>query len=252
MKEKNKIKSHYSQIESLFKIDDVIEFVDTLYALINCKSHEDYITLPIILRIIVSVYRFDLELNNGGVHQFLSNSSGDLSKDIIRYLSEIGADKSYEIMNQISSYFPNNDIPQDRVSRNEAIEKIEDSYTYSIFDKENRVMVKEDRLSLLYTFLNNHKLELVRAIEERISQCNQCIEGIDEEIISGYENAEIELAKLLKSDKELHINSLINEIKNCLRKRDRNSAIKLYYKEYGCSLNEAKKAINDLEKKLNL
>ncbi len=59
----------------------------------------------------------DAEVKNGGVHQYLTNSSGDDAEGVKRYLSELGATGLRAMFDEVSTLFPDAVIPSDRAKR---------------------------------------------------------------------------------------------------------------------------------------
>ena len=59
----------------------------------------------------------DGEVKNGGLHQYLTNSSGDRAEDVKAYLSELGATELRSMFDEISTFFPDRVISKDRVDR---------------------------------------------------------------------------------------------------------------------------------------
>ena len=59
----------------------------------------------------------DGEVKNGGLHQYLTNSSGDRAEDVKGYLSELGATELRSMFDEISTLFPDRVISRDRVER---------------------------------------------------------------------------------------------------------------------------------------
>jgi hypothetical protein len=59
----------------------------------------------------------DAEVKNGGLHQYLSNSSGDRAEVVKGYLSELGATELRAMFDEVSALFPNAVIPSERASR---------------------------------------------------------------------------------------------------------------------------------------
>jgi len=59
----------------------------------------------------------DGEVKNGGLHQYLTNSSGDRAEDVKGYLSELGATELRSMFDEVSLFFPDRVIPKDRAER---------------------------------------------------------------------------------------------------------------------------------------
>lgn len=63
------------------------------------------------------VLEFEDEVNNGGLHQFFNNSSGDNTADTIGALETIGATAMADILRRAASRFPNGFPPKLRSER---------------------------------------------------------------------------------------------------------------------------------------
>ena len=63
------------------------------------------------------------EVNNGGFSQFFSNSSGDLSNEIVDAFQAIGALRTAEICKEALSIFPD-EIPIDRMQREDLLSSL--------------------------------------------------------------------------------------------------------------------------------
>ena len=48
---------------------------------------------------------FQAELNNGGMHQYLSNSSGDFARETPEVFRRMGADEAARILEQANAFF---------------------------------------------------------------------------------------------------------------------------------------------------
>lgn len=71
----------------------------------------------------------DSEMLNGGVEQFLSNSSGDLAEECRGCLREIGAADVLAGLAQVERYFPGGRFPADRDERNRCMGEAESGDT---------------------------------------------------------------------------------------------------------------------------
>ena len=63
----------------------------------------------------------DGEVKNGGLHQYLTNSSGDRAEDVKGYLSELGATELRSMFDEVSDFFPGKVIPKDRAERDSVL-----------------------------------------------------------------------------------------------------------------------------------
>ena len=63
------------------------------------------------------VMNFQAELNNGGMHQYLLNSSGDFAKETPDVFRRIGAEEAARILDEANSFFGPSGPPTDREAR---------------------------------------------------------------------------------------------------------------------------------------
>ncbi|MBK8568004.1 MAG: DMP19 family protein [Saprospiraceae bacterium] len=68
----------------------------------------------------------EMEVNNGGFHQFYINSSGNYAHETEQALEEIGAIKTLKILKIANSQFPSGQVPKDRGLRMDAVMIIQD------------------------------------------------------------------------------------------------------------------------------
>jgi hypothetical protein len=76
----------------------------------------------------------DSDIENGGLHQFFSNSSGDFGEEARRGLKEIGADQALAVLQKASAVFPGGVVPAHRQARNEILEKQEEREGERVWD----------------------------------------------------------------------------------------------------------------------
>lgn len=67
----------------------------------------------------------DAEITNGGIHQFLWNSSGDFAEDAKHHLDDIGARAVAAPLKKASAVFPDGVIPSDQGARQQVLEEQE-------------------------------------------------------------------------------------------------------------------------------
>jgi hypothetical protein len=63
------------------------------------------------------VMNFQAELNNGGMHQYLLNSSGDFARETPEFFRRIGADEAARILDEANAFFGPNGPSVDREVR---------------------------------------------------------------------------------------------------------------------------------------
>ena len=67
------------------------------------------------------VMNFQAELNNGGMHQYLLNSSGDFARETPEVFRRIGADDAARILDEANALFGPNGPPMERDARMAAL-----------------------------------------------------------------------------------------------------------------------------------
>ncbi|MBI1249789.1 DUF4375 domain-containing protein [bacterium] len=80
------------------------------------------------------IMSFQGEINNGGMHQYLLNSSGDLAQETPNVMRRIGAPVAAEILEKANSYFGPNGPPTDREARMEMLLALSEDKEQQIHD----------------------------------------------------------------------------------------------------------------------
>ena|SRR5687767_14486977 len=73
-----------------------------------------------------TIYWFVAETNNGGVHQFLFNDSGEHAQAALRYLEQIGTTRTASILRRAIALFPGGTVPTDRKARRTLLNTMND------------------------------------------------------------------------------------------------------------------------------
>jgi hypothetical protein len=96
---------------------------------------------------------FQAELNNGGMHQYLLNSSGDFAKETPDVFRRIGAEEAARILDEANSFFGPSGPPTDRESRMAALLALPKNAEDRIYALSKEFYAAEDRgLSLADLF----------------------------------------------------------------------------------------------------
>jgi hypothetical protein len=77
-----------------------------LFHTLDVRSEDDYRKLPRRDRYLWDVSWFEGEVMNGGVDQYLTNSTGDHWAECLEALNAIGAKDSYRLLKQACDLFP--------------------------------------------------------------------------------------------------------------------------------------------------
>jgi hypothetical protein len=120
----------------------------------------------------------DSEIENGGVQQFFSNSSGDLAEDAKAALKDIGAKKVLAVIRKASEVFPNGIVPADRETRNDMLNEREgeegDGF-WEHFDELSREYYKtrQELFPLLLAWIRNHREEFALPDDETVRKATE-------------------------------------------------------------------------------
>ena len=95
-----------------------------LFKALNVNGEDDYRRLPMRDRIIHDVTWFEIEVMNGGVDQYLSNSIGDHAAECLESLDAIGAKQSHALLKHACKLFPQGMPPRNWELRQEQLRKI--------------------------------------------------------------------------------------------------------------------------------
>ncbi|MEQ1767173.1 MAG: DMP19 family protein [Methylotenera sp.] len=117
-------------------------------------------------RIVYLLWNFDGEIHNGGFDQLFFNSLGDYCLEILGYLEELGALKSYILLSKAISLFPNSLPANNRQERWSQLNSFSSSSQYQMeIDQLNSEYWKyEDKLNDLldsYVLAHPHVLLLL-------------------------------------------------------------------------------------------
>ena len=104
---------------------------------------------------------FEGEVANGGISQFLSNSSGDMAEETVLAIEKIGEPETATMLREVLQCFPNGVVPKDRDARNGLMEQF-DEKVEEAFDKFDRILLEHSLSQSCYTFLQSHKKDFLR------------------------------------------------------------------------------------------
>jgi len=105
---------------------------------------------------IYTIWWFESEVNNGGFHQYFTNSTGSDFPIALRSLKKIGAKKTIDMVERFVKIVFKDSVPLDREERNDIIEALEDDEI--IEDKLDAINLEfyqsdEDIVSLINKFI---------------------------------------------------------------------------------------------------
>jgi hypothetical protein len=128
-------------------MDRVERFVEQCYA-----------ALPEVDRQILDVYEIINEVENGGIDQFLANSTGDRAEETLHALKSIGATESAGIVTKAMALFPNGKPSRAREERLHELEQIRDSHAEMLEELADHFCDRqEDLYALLLSNWNDKK-----------------------------------------------------------------------------------------------
>ena len=100
------------------------------------------------------------EVDNGGLRQFFSNSSGDMSEETLAALGKINP-QSADILEEAMACFPDGNVPKDRELRNEIMDMFDDKANERLDELDRRFYEQTEFSAQLYDFLMAHKNEFM-------------------------------------------------------------------------------------------
>jgi ribosomal protein L7/L12 len=209
-------------------------------------------------RMVLEVIALMGEVLNGGFHQYLWNSSGDSAELVRSMLRDIGANRTTDMLDQISGFFPDGRIPEEREERWRLMEELEtENPGVELFVEEDRAFYQGDEnlYPLLVAYIDNHRDEFAEPTDDivrRLKRQQRIREhlGIEDDP-AALEEAE-EALKAIETQFEAIQEELRQEqlaiIRDLLVKGQKKEAIKAYRSAFDCSLSDAKAAVEAMEK----
>jgi hypothetical protein len=105
-------------------------------------------------RVGVGVWLLDVEVNNGGFHQYYDNSRGALALQTVESLAEIGAVHAAELLGAANACIPGFPLPEDRAARFALLDQASGTANFANLDSQY-YLEGEDRISLLARYLRS-------------------------------------------------------------------------------------------------
>jgi hypothetical protein len=113
-----------NEIEFPFQHPAAVE-VKTIFLNLDVRSEDDYRALPRRDRYVWDISWFEAEVMNGGIHQYLANSSGDHAAACVEALTDIGATNALALLTNATELFPKGGPSKDRTEREAQLHEIE-------------------------------------------------------------------------------------------------------------------------------
>lgn len=102
----------------------------------------------------VGVWLLNAEVNNGGFHQYYSNSRGTLAERTVESLAEIGAADTASLLAAANKDIPSFPLPEDRADRSELLDQVSETARFAALETEY-YLEREDRIALLANYLRS-------------------------------------------------------------------------------------------------
>jgi len=147
-------------IEKILKIEDqttaIIELDTKLNEISNYGEKIELLTES--QRTVLFVENLEREINNGGFNQFFFNSSGNFTHETIAALKTIKAFKTAAIVSKSISIWPNQNVPKDRVKRQDILQQVEEQAN-PVWDECSEEFYKyhDNLVMLLVEFIKSNK-----------------------------------------------------------------------------------------------
>ena len=102
----------------------------------------------------VGVWLLDVEVNNGGFHQYYNNSRGTLAARTVDSLVAIGALQTAELLRAANACIPGIPLPEDRAERFAILDRASEAADFDALEAEYYLQ-REDRIALLASYLRS-------------------------------------------------------------------------------------------------
>ena len=102
---------------------------------------------------------FDGEVGNGGISQFLSDSSGDMCEETLTALKKLD-DEYANLLIEALKYFPDGIAPKDRNLRNDLMDQFNESIINRI-DELDQIAYEHEMSRKVYDYLMAHKSDFL-------------------------------------------------------------------------------------------
>ena len=149
-----------SIIDQALNNPDENEAIIQIEEYLTSRFDSDQSSLSNIEKNVIYIENLEREVNNGGIDQFFSNSSGNYAHETVTALEEIGAQKTSDLLKKAISVFPDGDVPKDREKRREVMEEIEDDSEDTWNELDDKFYEYEDDIpSLILSYIRSNRKE---------------------------------------------------------------------------------------------
>ncbi|NBG67157.1 DMP19 family protein [Acidiluteibacter ferrifornacis] len=138
-------------LEKLLSSDDINGSIIELDNFIGelCSYGDEMDKLTDEQKLFFYIQCLEREINNGGFNQYFFNSSGDFAHKTVKSLQTIGAKKTAVILQKAIDQFPNSNVPEDRIERQEILEQIQETADLVWEELDQKFFSYEDDLNTL-------------------------------------------------------------------------------------------------------
>ena len=123
----NKLKLNAADFETNNKAELFEKIVEDIYDREIDYNNLDGFIKPI--RNLIHVFDMHSQVMNGGLIQFVDNSTGDFFEETLIGLKEINANECVELLERLRDKYPNKTIPKNWEERRNAFDKISENLT---------------------------------------------------------------------------------------------------------------------------
>lgn len=102
-------------------IDNALDSAHPLYEITRCLSQKSLVEMTEPERIFYLVQSFQADVLNGGLHQVLTNSTGEYIEMVKQFAHVRGLDQIEKVLTGVISKFPNGVVPENREARMDAV-----------------------------------------------------------------------------------------------------------------------------------
>lgn len=123
-----------------------------------CDGYVSWENLNDYQSMLVDFYIFSLEVNNGGIRQYLDNTSGSGTMSVARFISLVEHETTERLLESIISVFPKGEVPQSRVDRCYILEQLSEKIP-TLFEQETAdfYRIEESLYSRVLDFVSSNR-----------------------------------------------------------------------------------------------
>ena len=112
------------------------------------------------------IWELEAEVNNGGFHQYFSNSSGDTAFAVVDALKAVGAHHAARIAADANGVFPRSAPPRDRTQRQHLLDSLGPEQRTLLESLDEEFYRYPDNLTeLLYGYVKRNSTDIPAAVD---------------------------------------------------------------------------------------